>query len=107
MEPNGEKNDVANLVLTIPKYKTWISESAWKNWEDFLADISFYFKGTCQSQWILMDLIHISTQTVDTPREHDAEVAEEPEEHCSVCYLLCSTFTMHANFVSDYLHILN
>ena len=37
--PDSSKLDVSRLLLDIPKYKAWVSPSAWKDWEAFIQDI--------------------------------------------------------------------
>lgn len=38
--PDVSKLDVPRLLSDIPKYKPWVSPSAWKDWEIFLQDTS-------------------------------------------------------------------
>ena len=38
--PDISKLDVPRLLSDIPKYKAWVSPSAWKDWEVFLEDIN-------------------------------------------------------------------
>ena len=37
--PDSSKLDVPRLLSDIPKYKAWVSPSAWKDWEMFLQDV--------------------------------------------------------------------
>ena len=36
--PDTSKLDLPRLLSDIPKYKPWVSPSAWKDWEIFLQD---------------------------------------------------------------------
>ena len=87
--PNGEKNDIDSLIAVIPKYKEWISDSAWANWQEFLHNAAVYFEQVPpELSWNLMELVTVNSDSSGPMAQETADVLFDHDQECEVSYCI-------------------
>jgi len=55
--PCADKLDLEHLFRDLPKYKQWLSASAWENWEEFIATSAELVLNPIPIKWELSSLV--------------------------------------------------